>query len=214
MAQARSPSSSKTSAQTRSTPRGKVAVAIKRFQSGIDREASFRFLYKAYFSKLERFFARKGFAPEDRLDLTQETLLGIYVGLSDYRGEARFEVWLYRVATTTYLKRLRSAATAKRAGEEVSHDESIATQPALEAQPDQLDHMLEAERRQILRAAVRRLPEQMQRCLTLRLFHQLKYREIADVMKLNLETVKGHLFKARKKLKEELQGFDLQDLGL
>ena len=99
-----------------------VDQAIRRFQGGSDRPGSFRFLYETYFRAIERFFARKGLPPEDCLDLTQETFLGIYKGLDGYEHRQQFAAWLYRVATTVYLKRLRTAATAKRAAVEVSRD--------------------------------------------------------------------------------------------
>jgi RNA polymerase sigma-70 factor (ECF subfamily) len=54
----------------------------------------------------------------------------------------------------------------------------------------------------------------MRQCLTLRLYHQLAYQEIAVVMKLSIETVKAHLFRARKKLQERLTGFALGDQEL
>ena len=146
--------------------------------------------------------ARKGFSPEERRDLTQETFLGIYKGLGGFRHESRFESWLYRLATTTYLKRLRSAATDKRRGHEVVHDE--AAPPPGTAPPtrdDPLRGMLREERREALRQAVRALPDQMRRCLTLRIYHELSYREIATVMKIEIDTVKAHLFQARERLR-------------
>src|SRR5215203_7027012 len=99
-----------------------VEQAIRRFQEGDDRQEAFRFLYETYFRAIERFFARKGLPPQDCLDLTQETFLGIYKGLDGYEHRQRFTAWLYRAATTIYLKRLRTAATAKRAAVEVSRD--------------------------------------------------------------------------------------------
>jgi len=200
-------------AQAASARDAGVAEAVSRFQSGIDREESFKRLYMTFFPAIRRFFARKGMSSEDCLDLTQETFLGIYRGLDGFRSDARFETWLYRVATTTYLKSLRADATAKRAGREVPMEESVAAEAALESPAVQLEGVLRDERSQAMEAAVQELPEQMRKCLTLRLYHQLAYREIAEVMKLNIETVKVHLFKARKKLKESLRGYALEGLG-
>src|SRR4051794_29414749 len=81
-----------------------VEQAVRRFQAGENRQEAFRFLYETYFRAIERFFSRKGLPPEDCLDLTQETFLGIYKGLDGYESRQRFTGWLYRVATTTYLK--------------------------------------------------------------------------------------------------------------
>jgi RNA polymerase sigma-70 factor (ECF subfamily) len=190
-----------------------IAQAIRRFQGGrgAEREAAFRLLYETYFRALQRFFARRGLSADDGLDLTQETFLGIYKGLEAYEHRERFEAWLYRVADTTFLKWRRRAATAKRSAVEVSRDamdqpESIAATPAR-----QLGGLLAEERRHALRAAVEELPEQMRDCLTLRLYHDLAYRDIAMVKKISIETVKAHLFRARKKLEERLAGFVWED---
>lgn len=189
-----------------------VEHAIRRFQEGQDRQAAFRFLYETYFRAIERFFARKGLPPEDCLDLTQETFLGIYKGLDGYENRQRFSAWLYRVATTTFLKRHRSATTAKRAAVEVSRDGMEQPEATLAVPGRQLDGLLDEERWRALRTAVAELPEQMRDCLTLRLYHQLSYSEIAVIKKISIETVKAHLFRARKKLQERLAGFALENL--
>lgn len=189
-----------------------IEQAIHRFQDGTDRQGAFRFLYETYFRAIERFFARKGLPPEDCLDLTQETFLGIYKGLDGYEHRQRFFAWLYRVAETVWLKRLRAAGTLKRGPGEVSLDGMEHPEPILAVPPRQLEDLLDDERAQALRAAVAELPEQMRDCLTLRLYHGLSCSEIATVKKISIETVKAHLFRARKKLQEKLVDFDPGDL--
>jgi len=188
-----------------------VEQAIRRFQDGTDCEGAFRVLYDTYFQALQRFFAGRGVPPEDRLDLTQETFLGIYKGLEGYEDRQRFTAWLYRVATTIHLKWLRKAATAKRAMGEVSLDGMENPDATLAVSGRQLDDLLAEERRCALRAAVAELPEQMRDCVTLRL-HGLSCSEIATVKKISIETVKSHLRRAREKLQEKLADFALGDL--
>jgi RNA polymerase sigma factor (sigma-70 family) len=195
----------------------RIVAAIRRFQEsarqgdGAQREAAFRLLYETYFRAIQRFFSRRGASPDDALDLTQETFFGIYKGLETYEHRERFEAWMFRVATTTYLKWRRRAATAKRSGVEIPRDamenpETIGSTPGR-----QLGGVLAKERRKALRAAVEELPEQMRDCLTLRLYHDLAYQEIAVVKKVSTETVKAHLFRARKRLREALADLVLGD---
>jgi len=185
--------------------RQRVARAVARFQAGLEREASFRLLYDSYFRPLQRFFARKGLPPEECLDLTQETFLGIYKGLATYRERSRFEAWLYRLATNAYRKRLRARRAAKRAAHEVALDD-VASAPGAPASPAaQPGGLIDAERRTALQRVVRELPPQMRKCLTLRLYHQLTYRQIAIVMKLKIDTVKAHLHQARSRLHRALK---------
>jgi RNA polymerase sigma-70 factor (ECF subfamily) len=200
--------------QSESSARESVEQAIAAIQSGADFDTSFRIIFERYYRPLQKFFARKGFAAEDCLDLTQETFIGIYKGLGRYRHDARFETWLYRIATTTYLKRLRAGATAKRSCQEVSLDDAGISEGPAETPGGQLAEVLNEERQQAMREAVLELPEQMRKCLTLRVYHELSYKEIAVVMKLKVNTVKAHLFQARSKLQQKLAGYSLEGLDL
>jgi RNA polymerase sigma-70 factor (ECF subfamily) len=69
----------------------------------------------------------------------------------------------------------------------------------------QLTDVLHQERLEKLRAAISGLPRQMQKCVVLRVYHDRSYREIADFLELSIDTVKAHLFQARKKLREMLE---------
>ncbi|MCP4898323.1 MAG: RNA polymerase sigma factor [bacterium] len=193
--------------------RAQVARVVRKLRAGEDQEAGFRVLFEAYHRPLTRFFVRKGFNAVDAVDLTQDTFLGIYQGLKGLRDEDRFESWLYRIATTNYLKRLRSEATAKRAGQEIPHDEARMVHDATKVPAEQLNEVLNDERQQAMRKAIQELPNQMRRCLTFRIYHDLSYREIATVMKLKIDTVKAHLFQARARLKEKLSSYSVDALN-
>ena len=189
--------------------REQVAVAIQALRAGEDPQYNFRIVFESYNRPLQRFFTRKGFSPSDALDLTQETFLGIFKGLKGLREETRFEAWLYKVATTTYLKRVRAGSAAKRTGLEVEHDETILADPKVGSSGQQLQGVLEDERRQVMREAIAELPDQMRKCMTLRIYHELPYREIATMMKIKIDTVKAHLFQGRARLKAKLEQYSL-----
>ena len=184
----------------RTARRQEVARAVEAFQRGERREESFALIYESYFAALQRFFRFKGISPEECLDLTQETFVGIYQGLEGYEHRDRFEGWLYRVAETVFLKKLRAAATAKRSAVEVSKDSHDLPEKLISTPESQLGSILQEERSKALREAVRELPGQMRRCVTLRLYHELSYAEIAVVMKLKIDTVKAHLARAKQRL--------------
>lgn len=173
------------------------------FQAGIDREHNFRLLFERFHRPVERFFARRGVAPEDCLDLTQETFLCIYRGLESYRTQDRLGHWVLRIAATTFLQWLRAGRAGKRAGRTEPVEEAEAA-PAMLLEGGQLDDLLDGEQRRALRQAVVELPAQMRNCLLMRLERDLSYPEIATLMRLSPETVKAHLFQARRRLKEKL----------
>lgn len=183
-------------------PSEPVQEIIERLQApGSPREEDFRRLFDLYYPRVLHFFARRGFAPQDCQDLTQETFLGIYRGIGTFRRDARFETWLFTIATNAWRKRLRHGTAGKREGQEVPLEPEVgpdAKEPAAD------EDMLRRERSRRLREAVEKLPEQMRRCLTLRVYQEMKYREIAALLRLSPETVKVHLFQARRRLREEL----------
>ena len=175
-----------------------VHKIIEELQAGISVEENFRLLCDYFHRPLFHFFSKRGFSAQDCLDLTQDTFLGIYRGIGAFRRDARFETWLFKVATNAFRKRLRWGTADKRAGEEVPLDADPAGGPVPGA------GMFERERAKLLRDAIERLPEQMRKCLILRVYHEMRYREIGTVLRLSPETVKVHLFQARRRLQEEL----------
>jgi len=181
---------------------------IEQLQTGASRDEAFRRLFDLYSPRLYHFFTRRGFTQQDSLDLTQETFLGIYRGVGTYRRDASFETWLFKIATNAYRKRLRWGAAEKRGAQEVPLEDQDDGGPmeriaAVDA-PAPGEEVLRKERSRLLRQAIDKLPEQMRKCLVLRIDQELRYREIAVLLRLSPETVKVHLLKARKKLQEEL----------
>ena len=196
----------------------RIGRAVRDFQAGRDRERSFRLLFDQYYDVVQSFFAHRVRLAEDRLDLTQETFLRVYRGLEGYRREADFGTWVFRIAFNTHLKWLRRVK-----GDEVSLETvTRGAEPAASAgmgdeptgkPPTPLDDALRHEQQRRLREAIEDLPRQMGRCTRLRVYRDLSYREIAVTMRLSIDTVKVHLFQARKKLRETLQdGFGEIDL--
>ena len=183
---------------------------IEELQAGVSTEENFRRLFVHFWSPLDRFFARCGIPREERGDLTQETFLGIYYGIGGFRHEARFESWVFSIASNVYRKYLRHLTAGKRAFRELSLDEpETAGDAALSERlvdesvdatgPE--DRLLRSERMNVLLEAIDELPDRMRKCLILRSFQDLTYEEIAAVMKLSPETVRSHLFHARRRLK-------------
>ena len=65
--------------------------------------------------------------------------------------------------------------------------------------------LLGKERLALLLQEVERLPPKMKGCILLRMVHQRKYREIAELLHISLDAVKVHLHEARKRLHRALE---------
>jgi RNA polymerase sigma-70 factor (ECF subfamily) len=188
---------------------------LAEWQTGIDREENFRRLFDVYYRPVYRFFEKRNFSQDECHDLTQETFIRVYKGVEAFRRDARFETWLFTIAANTFQKALRHQTALKRASQNVSlqdvaeSDSSVDTAgqiaPATTHGP--LDAVLDRERRRLLNEAVAELPEQMRKCMLLRVEQELSYQEIAAVLCLSVETVKAHLFQARQRLKVKLADY-------
>jgi RNA polymerase sigma-70 factor (ECF subfamily) len=186
---------------------------LDQWQAGIDCEENFRQLFEKYYHRLFRFFEKRGFSVEESDDLTQETFFRIYTGLTTFRREAKFETWMFQIATNTYRQWRRRQLAHQRDGRPVSW-ESMAEQgraDLAEGQldgsviiPGPLDEVLADERQRVLQAAIEALPAQMRQCMSLRIYQELSYQEIAVAMQLSVETVKSHLHQGRQQLRKKL----------
>jgi RNA polymerase sigma-70 factor (ECF subfamily) len=183
---------------------------VAAWQAGSEQEEIFQRIFRAYYRPVHSFFAKRGFPPDECQDLTQETFLKVYRGLPSFRRQARFETWLFQIAANLYRNTLRSQATLKREAQEVSLDEMV-EEPGGPAAPAgetaALDRVLSEESSQVLRHAVAALPSQMRRCVELRVHQDLRYKEIAELMQVSIDTVKAHLYQARQQLKGKLSGY-------
>jgi len=190
----------------------KVSRLVRRIQEGVRREASAAALHRLLHPRVEGFFRRRGFSVEECHDLTQDVFLRVYTGIEGFAGQSSFETWWQAIALNIYRNEIRRRKTAKRDKVEKSIDDKDFGDDPFELEevtPNPLDRLIEKERHQRVWALVESLPEQMQICFRLRYDHDYKYREIADLMKISVQTVKAHLHQARERLKKQLP-----DLGI
>jgi len=173
-------------------------------------------VFKTYGPSITYFFANRGFSPEECRDLTQDTFLRAVGGIRRFRGEAKLETWLMRIASNVWKNEVRSKRAAKRDAPTVSLEEAVEhgrAAPWAERLdesgklPSPQARALELERKRLLWNAIATLPARMRRCVTLRLDRGLEYRAIATIMQVSVETVKTQLFQARQRLKEELRDY-------
>jgi RNA polymerase sigma-70 factor (ECF subfamily) len=199
-----------------------IEAIFQRLRHGPGREEGFRLLFNRFYWPLFRFFEHRGFSTEECQDLIQETFLRVYRGIGAFRGEARWEHWLFRIAANTAVKAVRHGAAVKRAGPTAplgdndpgdSEPAAASGTPRGAEAPAPLRQLLGKEMKELLSQAVDGLPAQMRRCVRLRVFQDLDYEEIGEILQISPSTVKVQLFKARKRLQMEL-GNSLDDFDL
>jgi RNA polymerase sigma-70 factor (ECF subfamily) len=138
---------------------------------------------------------------EEANEITQETFLAAWQGLSTFRGDSRFSTWLYRIAYNCCLKQLEQRKRDKAL--------QLAMQTEQISAHDQINNELEAHDCQsLVREHLAMLPAKYRIVLVLRHLQDMTYEEMAEILTMPIGTIKTHLFRARNLLKERLQTFE------
>jgi RNA polymerase sigma-70 factor, ECF subfamily len=164
-------------------------------------------LFLRYHQPVVSFFMRRGISLEESRDLAQETFFRVFKHIDGFRGDSSVETWLFQVASNLYKNTLRNHSTQKRDAQEVPLEKEQIADVVQDKTGGALDAMLTQERAKKLREALEDLPPQMRQAVFLRVDGDLKYREIADVMHVSIETVKAHLYQARQHLRDRLADY-------
>lgn len=136
----------------------------------------------------------------DAEEIAQTVFVKVWRALPQFRGASAFSTWLYRLtlnACTDHYRRER-----KRRGDLSLDDPDLA--PIRDAAPSPEEIVIQREEEAILRKALAELPEQHRVILILREMDGLDYQEIAQVLDLEMGTVKSRLARARRALREKL----------
>ena len=171
----------------------------------------FHDLVKRYEQKLYNFSLRMCRNPSDAEDLVQETFLNVFRYLKDFRYETKFKNWLYRIAASTCIKKMRKSKFAPE--REISLEEFIPKEEA-EAQEQvpewalmPLDKLLNEELSRMINQATLSLPEKYRLVIVLRDIEGFSTAETAHILNLSPSNVKVRLHRARLFLRDKLKGY-------
>lgn len=133
--------------------------------------------------------------PDAAEDVVQESFIKAYERLDSFEGRASFKSWLYQIAVNTAKNRLR----ARRQGTLNVEDVPLAVSARAESG---LVHGAVAE---LIQKHVDTLPMKQRTALILRIYEDLSFKEIAEIMECPYDTAKANYRHALMKLKDELQ---------
>ena len=162
---------------------------ILEFQGG-SRQA-FEELFARYRAPVHGFFRRRLENHERAEDLMQETFLAVILASSRYEARALFRTYLYSIA-------IKLLAAERR--KQVTHNssKSSCSEPVIEEATD-------CTRTLWVRQALGRLDFPEREILMLREYEQLSYVEIAELLRIPVNTVRSRLFRARMALRNYLE---------
>ncbi len=138
----------------------------------------------------------------DTEDFVQDVFLKAFTKLESFRGESLFSTWLTRLAYNTAVN------SVNRRAEYVSiADETILPDNAFTPEEKKLRELTT----EAVRETVKELPEKYKVCIDLYFFYDNTYAEISKVTGLPENTVKSHIFRAKKILREKIAQKGLAD---
>ena len=175
-------------------------------------EQAFALLLAQYSHPIYSLIARSLKDPADAADVTQEVFVKVFRNISSFHGEASLRTWIYRIALHEASNQRRWWSRHKRQeltidaelendeGETFCMADALATRDA--SPYECAEHAQLGER---VGAALRSLPEAFREVVVLREIEGFGYEEIAEMLDVNLGTVKSRLMRGRAALREALR---------
>lgn len=170
-------------------------------------DEEFERIFERYYRPVSYFFARRGFSVDECHDLAQETFLRAYRGWDQYHRDQRNQEkgWIFTIAANLFRNTVRYRKAAKRSGPKQSISElvNLGLEPSTEDDAPEVQ-ILEKQQHRLLLKAMEELPPRMRQCFLLRFLQGRKYKEIAQVMQISIQSVKSQLHDAKSRLREKL----------
>ena len=173
-------------------------------------ESAFAYLVHKYRRQMVGFMYRMCHNPSAAEELAQEVFLRVYRSRASYEASAKFNTWLYRIATNLAVNHARDTRHERPENTlrlDEPDQETGSTPDLADRSLTAEEQILHRERMAVIRQKVQGLPERQRMAVIMHKYQQMDYREIADVMKLSESATKSLLFRAYETLREQLKEF-------
>jgi RNA polymerase sigma-70 factor, ECF subfamily len=176
------------------------AACVRRLQRGdIDAfEILVRRHEKAIFNLVYRMLGDY----DDAAETSQEVFLSAYRAIGQFRGEANFSTWLYRIALNHATTRRKSTSSRQRRLVPLDSSDMVD-----EAQIGPAETLEKKELRERVQGALNELEPEDAAIILLRDLQDIPYEDVAQVLKIPVGTVKSRLHRARQALKARLAAY-------
>lgn len=183
------------------------AMLVERAVAG-DQKA-FELLVIKYQRRIQRLIGRMVRDVDLVEDIAQETFIRAYRALAQFRGEAQFYTWLYRIAVNTAKKALmdlkRNPTVSENFFKSGDDDETSPLENELISSETPDAVLASKEIAEMVNAAMEALPEELRLAITLREIEGLSYEEISEAMNCPIGTVRSRIFRAREAISDKVK---------
>ncbi|HEX3436053.1 MAG TPA: sigma-70 family RNA polymerase sigma factor, partial [Pseudacidobacterium sp.] len=178
-------------------------------------EEAFAWLISTYHKPLYSVIARTLQNPADAADVTQDVFIKVFRGISGFHGESSLRTWLYRIALHEasnrrrwWSRHCRQEVTIEAETGQSSDGQSLCIKDTLVDEHESPFEMAAHEEvRTRVEGELREIAEPFRTVLILRDIEGFAYEEIAEILNVNLGTVKSRLMRGRAQLKARLAPF-------
>ncbi len=148
--------------------------------------------------------------PEEAGDLTQETFLRALKAIHKFRGDAELKTWLFRIAINQSKNRFRWWKRRKKEktislDAPVGDGETPMSEMVSTGAANPEEKALQNERENYLCEALNDLPDIFREAVILCDIEGFAYEEIADILEINIGTVKSRIARGREELRKKLK---------
>ena len=158
---------------------------------------AFEELYRIYRPRLTRFLFKLVRRPQIVEEVMNDTLMVVWDRAETFNGASKLSTWIFGIA-------YRKAMKALRRQDEPIEDPFAEERVSLEPTPEEAFGRQRTQ--MLLLKAISELSAEHRAVVEFTYFHEMGYREIAEIMKCPVDTVKTRMFHARRHLKRRLAG--------
>ncbi len=134
-------------------------------------------------------------------ELVQDGFVRAYRSLSQFRGEAKFSTWLYRIVYNLCMTRISRRRVRP---DSIEIDEGMLDNVFVDEEEGADEQLENEEYNSIVAEEIRELPEKFRTAVTLFYLQEMSYEEMTGILNLPLGTVKTNLFRGRNLLRERV----------
>jgi len=158
---------------------------------------AFERLYRIYQPRLARFLTNLVKRPQLVEEVLDDTMMVVWNTAGSFRGTSKLSTWVFAIA---YRKALKARMRWPDPLEDQQFDNRVSNDAAPDAELEQ------SRIRSALVDAMEGLSAEQRAVVDLTYFHDLGYREIAEILGCPVDTVKTRMFHARRRLRHALSG--------
>lgn len=157
--------------------------------------AAFDQLVSRYQKKVTHLVYRYVNNSDTALDLVQDIFFKVFRNLSNFKGQSKFTSWMFRIAVNESVDHLRRQKVRKEHSLDHFREHGFDV-PDLHDSSNLEAQLENAETKKRIRIVLDSLPENQKSIVVMKIYQDMKFDEIAEILSVPVSTVKSRLYKA------------------